>query len=162
MDGRAKVSRPREQDALHKETHTENQGTAGDSSDVASKVNELENTNKEGLEAEVTETIGMGLLSNAEYGSDEADPMQVVSVDVGNGPQNPNTKATWTRLRRKVTEPQEVNKETKPVLGKRSTNKEGSNQVEGEHVERVKRGKRSMKSNSKEAAGVSMHLCRSQ
>ena len=53
---------------------------------MASEVNELENTNKEGLEAEVTETIGMGLLSNVEYGSDEADPMQVVSVDVGNGP----------------------------------------------------------------------------
>ena len=55
-----------------------------------------------------------------------------------------------------------MNKETKPVLGKRSTNREGSNQVEGEHVEGVKRGKRSMKSNSEEAVGVSMHPCRSQ
>ena len=142
--------------------HTGNQGTTGDLSDVASKVNELENTNKEGLEAEVTETIGMGLLSNAEYGSDEADPMQVVSVDVGNGPQNPNTKATWTRLRRKVTEPQEFNKVTKPVLGKRSTNREGSNHVEGEHVEVVKRGKRSVKSNSEESVGVLMLPCWSQ
>ena len=55
-----------------------------------------------------------------------------------------------------------MNKETKPVLGKRSTNREGSNQVKGEHVERVKRGKRSMKSNSEEAAGLSMHPCQSQ
>ena len=74
-DGRAKVPSPREQDALRKETHTGNQGTAGDSSNVASEVNELGDTNKEGLEAEVTETIAMGLLSNAEYGFDEADPM---------------------------------------------------------------------------------------
>ena len=72
---------------------------------MASEVNELGDTNKEVLEAKVTETIAMGLLSNAEYGSDEADPMQMVSVDVGNGPQSPNTKAMWTRLRRKVTEP---------------------------------------------------------
>ena len=42
---------------------------------MASEVNELGDTNKEGLEAEVTETIAMGLLSNAEYGFDEADPM---------------------------------------------------------------------------------------
>ena len=159
-DGKAKVPRPREQDALRKETHTGNQGTVGDSSDVASEVKELEDTNKEGSEAEVTKIIGMGLLSEVEC--DEADPMQVVGVDVGNGPQSPNPKATWTRIRCKVTEPQEVNKETKPVLGKRSTNREGSNQVKGEHVERVKRGKRSMKSNSEEAAGVSMHPCRSQ
>ena len=86
----------------------------------------------------------------------------MVSVDVRNGPQSPNTKAMLTRLRRKVTEPQEFNKVTKPVLGKRSTNREGSNHVEGEHVEVVKRGKRSMKSNSEEAAGVSMYPYRSQ
>ena len=83
----------------------------------------------------------------------------MVSVDIGNGPQSPNTKATLTRLRRKVTEPQEVNKETKPVLGKRSTNRDGSNQVKGEHVERVKRGKRSVKYNLEELAGVLMHPC---
>ena len=50
----------------------------------------------------------------------------------------------------------------KPVLGKRTTNREGSNQVEGEHVEVVKRGKRSVKYNSEELAGVLMHPCWSQ
>ena len=139
-DGRATVPRPREQDALRKEMHIENQGTVGDSSDVVAEVKELEDTNKEGSEAEVTKIIGMGLLSEVEC--DEADPMQVVGVDVGNGPQSPNPKAIWTRIRCKVTEPQEVNKETKPVLGKRSTNREGSNQGEGEHMEGVKRGEK--------------------
>ena len=47
-------------------------------------------------------------------------------------------------------------------MGKRSTNREGSNQVEGEHVEVVKRGKRSVKSNSEESVGVLMHPCWSQ
>ena len=56
----------------------------------------------------------------------------------------------------------EFNKEeAKSVLGKRSTNREGNNQVEDEQVEVVKRGKSSIESNLEESAGVLMHPCRS-
>ena len=89
--------------------------------------------------------------------------MQLVSMEVRNGPQSPKTKATWTRLRHKEIGPQEFNREeAKSVLGKRSTNREGSSQVEDEHGEVVKRGKSSVKSNSEESAGVLMHPYRSQ
>ena len=159
-DGRVTEPRSREQVALRTETLTGNQGTVADSSDVAAGFKELDVTSMERSAAEVTNTVGIGFMTEAEC--DVVDPMQVVSVDVGNGPQSPNPKGTWTRLRRNITEPQEVNKESKPVLGKRSTKREGSNQGEDEHVEGVKRGKRSMKSNSEEVAGVSMHPCRSQ
>ena len=162
-DGKAKVPSPKEQDALCKEMHNGNQGTGGDLFDVASEINELGATNNEGLNADVIDNIDMGLFSNAECGIEGADPMQLVSMEVRNGPQSPKTKATWTRVRHKEIGPQEFNREeAKSVLGKRSTNREGSSQVEDEHGEVVKRGKSSVKSNSEESAGVLMHPCRSQ
>ena len=93
---------------------------------------------------------------------DVVDPMQVVSVEVGHGPQSPNPKGSWTRLRCNIAAPQAANKELVPVLGKRNKKRGGSNQGEDDRMEGVKRGKRSLKSNSEEAAGVSMHPCRSQ
>ena len=130
---------------------------------MAPEINGMGATNKEGTGFGVTETISMGLISKTGCGNEGEDPMHVVSVDVGNGPQSPKTKAMWTRLRCMEIGPVELIKEgAKFVLGKRSTDREGSNQVEDEQIEVVKRGKSSMDSNSKELAGMPMHPCRSQ
>ena len=159
-EGRATEPRSREQGAPRKETLAGNQGSVDDSSDVAAGFKETDVTSLERLAAEATNTIGMGLMTEADC--DVVDPMQVVSVEVGHGPQSPNPKGSWTRLRRNIAVPQAANKESTPVLGKRNTKREDSNQGEDERMEGVKRGKRSLKSNSEEAAGVSMHPCRSQ
>ena len=148
---------------LRKETHNRKQGANGELHYVAPEINGIGATNKERMGFGVTNTKGMGLNSKARDGVEVEDPMHVVNVDLGSGPQSPKTKATWTRLRRMEIEPVKLIKEgVKSVLGKRSTSKEGSNQVEDEQIEVVKQGKSSAKSNSEETAGVPMHPCRSQ
>ena len=53
---------------------------------MASEINGLGATNKEGMGVGVTDTIDMGLFSNSGCGTKGANPMQVVSVDVRSGP----------------------------------------------------------------------------
>ena len=105
--------------------HNGNQGAEKKVADVASEINGMESTNKEGTVFGVTETSSMGLSSKPGCGTEGEEHMHMVSVDVGNGPHSPKTKATWTRLRPMDIGPVELIKErAKSVLGKGSTHKE--------------------------------------
>ena len=163
MDGEEIVPSPREQDELRKERHNGKLGTDVEVHYVAPKINGIEATYKEGVGFGVSDTKIMVLNSNVGEGTKVKDLMQVVSVDSGSGPQSPKPKATWTRLRCMEIRPMELIKEgAKSVLGKQSRSREGSNLVEDEQIEVVKRGKSSADTSSEETAGVLMHPCGTQ
>ena len=161
-DGRGRVSNPTDQDTLH-DLHNGNHGAENKFAEVASEINGMEYTNKEGTAVEVTEQRSMNVSTKPGCDSVGEEHMHGVGVDVGNGPHSPKTKATWTRLRRMDIGPVELIKEgAKSVLGKRSTHREEPSQNGDEQIEVVKRGRSNVDFNSKESAGVPMRPCRSQ
>ena len=162
-DGRDRVSNPSEQDTLLADLPNGHQGTEKKVADVASEINGMESTNKEGPGCGVTNTRSMSFSSKPGCGTEGEEQMHVARVDFGIGPHSPKTKATWTRLRRMDIRPVELIKEgAKSVLGKRSTHREETSQNGEEQIEVVKRGRSNVDLNSKESAGVPMHPCRSQ
>jgi len=162
-DGRGRVSNPKDKNTLHEDLHNGNHGAENKFADVASEINGMECTNKEGMALEVTEKRSMNFSTKPGCDSEGEEHMHVVGVDVGNGPHSPKTKPTWTRLRRMDIGPVELIKEgAKSVLGKRSSCREEPNQEGNEQIEVVKRGRSNVELNSKESVGVSMHPYRSQ